>query len=167
MIMIKIILVVAHIGFQPLEYSIPKELLTKASLQIITASNQVRLATNTLDKKASVDITLNQATPKQHDALFFIGGPRALDNIDNSTSYKAIKEWSTSGKPFGAICISPRILAHAGILNGKKETGWDDDHALAGIFKKYDVEYIQNSVVVDGNMVTVTGPMATQEQKKL
>ena len=66
-------------------------------------------------------------------------------------------------KPYGAICISSRILAAAGVLSGKKATGWDDDNKLAHIFKKHNVEYIKESIVIDENVVTAIGPSAAQE----
>jgi protease I len=161
--MITIVFVIAHSGFQPIEYSIPTQILRDAGFAIVTASNKAGKATSSMGDKVDVDITLDQIDPKTYDALFFVGGPGALENLDNAKSYKLIKTWAASGKPFGAICIAPRILAKAGVLKQKKATGWDDDQELADVFKKYDVHYIRKAVVVDGNIVTAIGPRAAEE----
>ena len=161
--MIQVILVIAHTGFQPIEYGIPKDILTQAGFTVITASNKSGRATDSMGQQVKVDTTIAHINPADYDALFFVGGPGAMDNLDNQQSYNLIKAWAATGKPFGAICISPRILAHAGVLKGKKVTGWDDDHELAKIFKKYDVNYIHRPVVVDGTVITATGPMAAEE----
>lgn len=158
-----IILVIAHTGFQPIEYATPKKVLTDAGFTVVTASNKAGNATDSMGKTVSVDITLDQIKAEQYDGLFFIGGPGALENLDNQQSYQLLQAWAKTGKPFGAICISPRILAHAGVLHGKKATGWDDDQELADIFKEHAVTYIQKPVVVDGNIVTASGPAAAQE----
>ena len=66
-------------------------------------------------------------------------------------------------KLWGAICISPRILAHANLLDHRNVTGWDDDHKLVNIFKNAGANYINTSVVIDHNLITANGPKAAKE----
>ena len=59
------------------------------------------------------------------------------------------------GKLIAAICAAPTVLAHAGILKGKKATvypGMEDQIRDAG------AEFLDDLVVVDGNIVTSRGP---------
>ena len=56
-----------------------------------------------------------------------------------------------------------KILAHAGVLDGRRVTGWDDDHKLAGILKDAGAEYVHVDVVVDRNIITATGPTVAKE----
>ncbi len=63
----------------------------------------------------------------------------------------------------GAICVSTRILAHAQALKNKRATGWNGDNALGGIYKEYDVQYVPKDVVVDGLIITATGPNVARE----
>jgi len=86
-----------------------------------------------------------------------------MDHLDNNVSYSLCKKTVAAGKLLGAICITPRILAKAGVLTGKKATGWDGDNELAAIFKEHDVTYEKKPVVVDGKFVTATGPSAAHE----
>jgi protease I len=161
--MIKIMLVIAHTGFQPLEYSIPHKLLSDAGFHVITASNKADIATSSTDTTAQVDITLDKVTPQNYDGIYFIGGPGALDNLDNQTSYAVLQAAAAEHKPYGAICIAPRILAHAGVLKGKKATGWNEDKELERIFKKSGTTLVRTPVVIDGTVITATGPAAAQE----
>lgn len=161
--MVTIVLVVAFSGFQPLEYEIPKKILTDAGFKVITASTMLGNATDQNGKPIKVDSALEKLTVADFDGIFFVGGPGALDNLDNATSHKLLQSAAAAHKPYGAICISPRILAHAGVLKHKKATGWDDDGELAAIFKKYGVTYVHKPVVVDGNIITANGPAAAQE----
>ena len=64
-----------------------------------------------------------------------------MESLDNDISYNFLKQAQQHNISYGAICISPRILAKAGVLKGKKATGWNDDHELEGVFKEYGVKY--------------------------
>ena len=156
-------LVIASTGYQPLEYSVPKKILEKAGINVITISNRPGYARTITGEQATVDITLQNVDLNQLDGLFFIGGPGALYHLDNTTSHNLIKKAFGKNKLVGAICISPRILAKSGILTGKNATGWDGDGQLFNIFKRYNVHYIRNSVVVEGNIITASGPPAAHE----
>ena len=98
-----------------------------------------------------------------YDGLFIVGGEGALEHLDNETSHQLLKNWQATGKPYGAICISTRILAHAGVLQGKKATGWNGDGELGGILSAGGAEFVDKPVVVDGNVVTGNGPGAAGE----
>ncbi|MBI4427225.1 MAG: DJ-1/PfpI family protein [Candidatus Magasanikbacteria bacterium] len=159
----KILFVIASEGFQPIEYGDAKKVLEAAGLIVVTASDHVGAAVARDGSTAAVDLLVKDVIPEDYDGLFFIGGPGALEHLDNEDSYKLLREWQKTGKPYGAICISPRILAKAGVLRNKKATGWDGDGELADIFVDNGVEYVRQPVVVDGNVVTGNGPSAARD----
>ena len=159
----KVLFIIAHHGFQPVEYGTAKKVLQSAGVQIITASNLSGVAVSSTNESVLVDIVLDDVEISNYDGIFFIGGPGALANLDNEKSYRIIREVAVSGKIWGAICISPRILASAGVLKNKKVTGWDKDNELAGIFVKAGAEYVHESVVVDENLITGNWPLAAEE----
>lgn len=149
----KVLLVIASEGYQPIEYGEPKRIL-EASGFVVTAGS---------DKLGVARILIKDIDVNSYDALFFIGGPGALEHLDNEESYELLRAWQKTSKPYGAICVSPRILAKAGVLKNKRATGWDGDGELAGIFKQCGVEYVKEDVVVDSNVITANGPAAAEE----
>jgi protease I len=80
--------------------------------------------------------------------------------LDDPIANKIIREFNESGKIVAAICFAPLILAHAGILNGKKATMWsggkDDLEAHSAV-------YMGGAVEVDDNIITGSGPSAAKE----
>ena len=159
----KVLLIIAFQGFQPLEYEEPKKILQKAGVEVITGSDQTGTALSAIDKPVQVDIILDDVKIEDYDGVFFIGGPGALEHLDNEKSYRIIRELSESDKAWGAICISPRILAKAGVLENKKATGWNDDGQLDDILEQVGAEYVRQPVVADDKLVTGWGPDAAQE----
>lgn len=162
----KIVLIIASIGYQPREYGIPKKMLTEAGVKVITASDKKGGAVASDKSTTTVDITLEELkdTVDKYDGIFFIGGPGALAALDNSLSYHIATVAKKHKIPYGAICISPRILAKAGALEGKKATGWDEDNALTAIFAGFGVEYHKNAdIMTDGLVVTARGPASAEK----
>ncbi len=159
----KILLVIAYEGYQPIEYGVPKKILQNAGFTIITASNKIGTATAKDGSETTVDILLEEINPKDYDGIFFIGGPGALEHLDNKISYAIIKKTVHFNKPIGAICISTRILAKAGILNGRQATGWDGDGELGSIYESHNVRFMNQDIVVDDHIITATDPSVAQE----
>ncbi len=157
-----VVLIVASEGYQPIEYNETKKVLEEGGMCVRTASDKSGMAVASDKTTTMVDLTINNIIPDRYDGIFFIGGPGAMDHLDNPTSYKLIKQMVKAGKLLGAICVTPRILAKADVLTGKHATGWDGDNELEGVFKKYGVIREPKDVVVDGNIVTATCPASAQ-----
>ena len=157
----KIVFIIASEGFQPMEYFEPKKILENAGVEVITGSDKKgKVIASRTQEIAQSDISLEEIKPSDYDGIFLVGGHGAVEYLDNEKTYKIFREIAKSNKLWGAICISPRILAAAGVLAGKKATGWDGDGELGKIFKKAGAEYVDEPVVVDNNLITATGPSA-------
>jgi protease I len=159
----KVALVVAHEGFQPLEYGEPKKVLETAGVTVVTVSDQPGTAVSKFGDTTTVDVTLSDMSPAEYDGVFLIGGPGALKHLNDKKTQEIMKMAATSGKPWGAICISPRILAEAGLLQGKHFTGWNHDNELEKISLSAGAWYVQEPVVVDGTLITADGPESAKE----
>jgi protease I len=92
----------------------------------------------------------------------FIGGPGAVAYFNDSEALELARKSYESGKVTAAVCIGPMILAHAGILKGKKATVWDGDGKQSAYFKKNGIDYTGQPVTADGNIVTGNGPEAAK-----
>ena len=159
-----VLLVIASNGFHQAEYNIPKKMLLDAGFTIVTASDTSGIATAKDGSTVHIDITLDAVIINNYMGIFFIGGPGTLEHLDNNTSYKIIQDAFYQHKPIGAICIATRILAHAGILDGKYATGWNEDGLLEGILRENRAVYLPTEkVVAEANVITATDPSAAEE----
>jgi len=156
----KIAMVITFKDFRDEEYFVPKEILEKSGVEIKTASNKTGKAIGTDGGEVGIDLLVSEVNPADFDAVVFIGGPGCLENLDNENSYNLAKEVISKNKVLAAICISPVILAKAGVLYGKKATVWSGplDKTAIKILQDKGVIYTPESVVVDGNIVTADGP---------
>jgi len=161
----KIAMVIAFRDFRDSEYFIPKEILETAGAEIKTVSSKTGTAIGADGGDVEVDLLVKDLQPADFDAVVFIGGPGCLKRLDNEDSYKVVKETVAQGKVLASICISPVILAKAGVLDGKKATVWSSpmDRSPVKGLEKRGATYQDQPVVVDGKIITGSGPDAAKE----
>lgn len=155
-----ILLVIAYEGYQHIEYNEPKKIFTAAKYHITTASNKLGNAIAKDGSTTHVDLLIKDVSIGAYDAIYFIGGPGTLEHIDNEDSYTLIRNAVETHKLIGAICLATRILAKSGMFRHYKMTGWDGDGNLVPLYKKYDIEYVRQPIVVDRALITANGPSA-------
>lgn len=156
----KILMVVAPKDFRDEEYQKPREILEQAGAEITVASKGVTEAKGLQGAKVKIDKDLGQVNVDDYQALVFIGGPGSSIYFDDQTALNLAKSAFEKGKVVSAICIAPSILANAGILSGKKATAYssEKDNLVAK-----GAQYTDESVVVDGKIITANGPEAAEE----
>lgn len=160
----KIVMVVAFKDFQDEEYFVSRGVFLDAGAKVQTASTQSRTATGADGGVVPVDLLVKDINPADFNAVVFIGGSGALKYLDNEDSYKVAKETVSQGKVLAALCISPTILAKAGVLEGKKATVWTSsmDKSAVKVLEDNGAVYQEEDVVVDGNIITGSGPVAAE-----
>lgn len=158
-------MIIAFRNFRDEEYFVPKEVLETAGAEITTVSTQIGEAIGADGGEAEVALSLEDLNVADFDAIIFIGGPGALKYLDQDESYQIAKGAISQGKILAAICISPVILAKAGILEGKRATVWSSalDKEPVRILQDHGANYQGNPVVVDGKIITGNGPAAAKE----
>jgi len=161
----KVAMIIAFRDFRDEEYFIPKQVLESAGVVIQTASTQIGEAIGSQGGEAQVDIKLADLKVVDFDAIVFVGGQGAIKYLDNQTSYQIAKTAVSENKILAAICVSPSILAKAGVLSGKKATVWSSvlDKSAVKVLKENDAIFEDSAVVVDGNIVTANGPSAAEQ----
>jgi putative intracellular protease/amidase len=70
-----------------------------------------------------------------------------------------IMEHIAAGKPVGALCYAPVILANAGVLSGKRATC---NPAQARALTAGGALYTGRMIEQDGNIVTAAGPLTAR-----
>lgn len=158
-------MIIAFRDFRDEEYFLPKEILETAGIEVKTVSTQEGEAIGIEGGEAKVDILFEKFNPSDFDATIFVGGPGCLKYLDNENSYKIVQETLEQGKLLAAICISPVILANAGVLSGKKATVFSAplDKKRIRILKDKGALYQEENVVVDGRIITADGPQSAKE----
>ncbi|MDD5194972.1 MAG: type 1 glutamine amidotransferase [Candidatus Omnitrophica bacterium] len=86
------------------------------------------------------------------DAVILPGGFEAPDRLRlRKEVLKFVKDMFDNKKLVAAICHGPWICVSAGILKGKKATGYA---SIADDIRNAGATYLDQNVVVDGNLVT-------------
>ena len=156
----KALIVIAFRDFQDMEYLIPKKILEEAGIETKTISNKKGMAVGVFGETVLIEKDTTDVKIDDYNALIFIGGGGCLPYLDNQDSYKLIREAFNKDKLLAAICISPVILAKAGVLENKKATVWNSsmDQFPVNSLREGGAIYQKDSVVVDGKIITAIGP---------
>jgi len=136
-------------------------------IEALTVSDVIRRANITCDLvsinkdkqvKSSHGIVVEAdkvfAENMEYDLVVIPGGmPGAANLRDDGRVINLIKKQNKEGKLIGAICAGPIALGRADIIEGRKITsypGYEDELP--------NCEYLEDAVVVDGNIITSRGP---------
>ena len=156
----KIVIIIAFKDFRDEEYFLPKRIFEESGFAVKTASNKKGLALGADGGEAEAQMLISEVNPSFYDAIIFVGGPGCLESLDNPESHHLCRETVFRGKILGAICISPLILAKAGVLKGKKATVFSSsfDKSPIRILEDAGAVYSPEGVTSDGKIVTASGP---------
>ena len=156
----QIAMFIAFRGFRDEEYTEPKEILEAAGHKVVTVSTAKGEARGKFRVAAQVDKTVGEINPADYDALALVGGPGALEHLDTPEVRAIFVKAAELGKVIGSICISPVVLAHAGLLKGKKVACWPEGAAEV---VKGGGEYTGAEVEIDGRLITASGPVPAKK----
>jgi len=151
---------IAFQGFRDEEYIEPRKALEAAGHRVTTVSTARGEARGKFRLTAQVDKTVDEIKAADYDALTLVGGPGALEHLDNPKVHALFREAAAQGKLIGAICISPVVLAHAGLLEGRTVTCFPDGAAEV---EKGGGKYTGSDLEIDGKLITANGPVPAKK----
>lgn len=151
----RIAMFIAFQGFRDEEYLEPKKALEAAGHKVTTVSTSRGEARGKFGAAALVDRTVDDIDPADYDALTLVGGPGALEHLDKPKVHELFRRAMAAGKVIGSICISPVVLAHAGLLRGRRVTCFPDG---AGEVEKAGGSCTGRDLETDGKLITASGP---------
>ena len=155
-----VLFVIAPERFRDEELLEPRRILEQGGCRVTVASIRSGTAVGMLGARVAVDTTIRPADADAYDALAIAGGAGSPAHLWDSEPLQALaRAINAAGKPVGAICLSPPVLARAGLLQGKRATTFPADRAIAEL-KRGGATYVREAVVVDGTIVTASGPEA-------
>ncbi|MFH0967357.1 MAG: DJ-1/PfpI family protein, partial [Methanobacteriota archaeon] len=158
-----VLIVIAPRNFRDEELTEPIHYLEKNGIAYNVISTTKGLAIGMLGGKMLVEKTIADVKEdgiSGYDGIMIIGGSGSPEYLWNSTSLQdLVRKFDADGKNVSAICLSPPILAKAGVLKDKMATVWNDDQAIEEIRKGGGI-FKSEPVVVDGRIITANGPTA-------
>ena len=102
------------------------------------------------------DTTLDQVVDEEFDMIVLPGGLPGADHLnDDPRIHRILQRAAAAGRYTAAICAAPKVLAGAGLLDGRQAT------AYPGVLDRLNLprtEILQRAVVTDGHVVTSRGP---------
>ncbi len=143
-------------GCEELEAVTVIDLLRRAGIDVVTASldnEPVRASRGTV---LIADKTLDEALQQNYDMIVLPGGLPGADHLDADPRIKELLNTMSDNNKFtAAICAAPKVLASAGLLAGKRATGFP------GVLEKLqlpETEIVASPVVIDDKVITSRGP---------
>jgi protease I len=105
--------------------------------------------------QVKIDKAVGEVSVEDFDALLIPGGysPDKLRAHEEPVQFA--REFVESGKPVFAICHAGQLLITARVLEGRRFTGWK---SIVQDIKNAGATYLDQEVVVDGNLVSSRGP---------
>ena len=161
----KVAMIIAYKDFRDEEYLIPKEILQAQHAIISTVSTENGKAIGTFGATANVDVLIKNLDVRNFEIVLFIGGEGMVEHIDDANFHRVAIDAARARKILGAICVSPCVLAKAGLLAGKRATVWhsETNKTTIKILQDNNAIFVDEPVVVDGNIITANGPTAAKE----
>jgi protease I len=141
--------------YEDLEFWYPKIRMREAGANVVVVGPDVATFQGKHGLSAKSDESVEGVNADDFDALIIPGGyaPDHMRRIPGMIEF--VKRIYDQGKVVAAICHAGWMLASAEIIKGKKLTSFysiKDDLVHAG------AEWIDQEVVVDGNLITSRNP---------
>ena len=147
-------------GFEQVEMVEPRKALDQAGAEtrIVSPRDKHVRAWNFTNwgDQFPVDVTLDQAKPRDFGALLLPGGvlnPDALRIQPKAVAFA--KAFFDAGKPVAVICDGPWTVIETGAARGRKIASWP---SLKTDLRNACAERVDQEVVVDGNLVSSRKP---------
>ncbi|MDQ8186215.1 type 1 glutamine amidotransferase domain-containing protein [Pelagicoccus sp. SDUM812002] len=156
---VKVAILVAD-GFEQVELVEPKSALEKAGAKTeILSLEEGEVQGVNHDEKADrfpVDKVLSGASEASYAALLLPGGVLNPDTLRGQPeALNFARQFFKNDKPVYAICHGPQLLISANLVKGRRMTAY---HTLEADLKNAGAQWVDDSVVVDGNLITSRNP---------
>jgi 4-methyl-5(b-hydroxyethyl)-thiazole monophosphate biosynthesis len=143
-------------GFEELEAVTIVDLLRRAEIEIVIAGLKPGPVTASRGTVLVPDSTLDAELAGNFDMVVLPGGlPGARHLEEDPRLLDLLRRYAAEGRFTAAICAAPKVLARAGLLEGKTATAYPGALAVAEFPR---LNLVQDPVVVDGRVATSRGP---------
>jgi len=158
--MLNVVFIIAQNNFRDEELLEPKRILERRGVGVKIASATRNVAVGARGSEIRPDLALPEIKPSQFDGVIFVGGSGATQYFYDLEAYAVARGFYAARKLVAAICLASSILGNAGILLGKRVTGFPSEE---GNLINRGAEYTGMPVEVDEMIVTGKDPAAAVE----
>ncbi len=141
-------------GVEEMEAVIIIDVLRRAGWNVVTAG--IRNGTVIASRKVALvpDTILSDIYTNDLDIIILPGGAQGTKELRaDKRIIHTVLQMFKAGKTVAAICAAPLVLQDAGILKGRRAT------CHPGVKEHFTAtEWINERVVIDGNIITSQGP---------
>ena len=157
----RVLMVVAPEGYKEEELSVPSGIFKDSGAEVVVASTRTGIARGMSGGEVAVNLSVGDVNISDYDAIVIVGGVGSMKYLwDDSDLRDMVRAAYDNHKAVAAICLSPVVLARAGILRDKECTAFVT--AKEELIKNGG-RYRDAGVVVSGNIVTAKGPEYARE----
>jgi protease I len=150
------ILIIATDGFEDSELMKPRQTLIDRGAKVTLASLSHQEITGDSGARITPDAKIADIDTSDFDALLLPGGTKNPDKLRMEEQVVfMIKTFVSAGKPVGAICHAPWLLAEADVIRGRDVTSWP---SIRTDLRNAGANILDREAVVDGNIVTSRNP---------
>jgi protease I len=147
-------------GFEQVEMVEPRKALDQAGAETRIVSTKNKSVRGWKFKEWGdefpVDLPIDQAQPRDFDALLLPGGVINPDKLRmQPKAVEFVKAFFDAGKPVASICHGPWTVIEAGAARGRRIASWP---SLKTDLRNAGAEWVDQEAVVDGNLVTSRNP---------
>jgi len=158
----KLLIAVAPDRFRDEELSEPLKVFNAEGIDVVIGSTRTGECLGMLGDRVEATVTFADVVADEYDGIVIIGGIGSQDFLWSSVELIGlVKDLFENGKVVSAICLSPAILAIAGILNGRRATFFASP-ASNRVMDEAGAIVSKDPVVTDGRIVTANGPGAAK-----
>ena len=135
-------------GFEDMEAVAPIDILRRAEIPLCVVGVTGKQVTSKHGLVVQTDILLADIDATEIEMLVLPGGPGVARLKENPDVFVLVTETALSGKPIGAICAAPGLLAEWGLLRGRQ----------AVCFPSCESSLTQNGALLDTCRQVVVDP---------
>lgn len=142
-------------GCEELEAVTIIDLLRRAEIEVVTAGLEDGPVKGSRGTVLLPDTTLDAVMDEAFDMMVLPGGLPGSDHLDRDPRvHEMLRRLDAAGSFTAAICAAPKVLANAGLLDGKSATSYP---GAVTIDQYPRVNILGSAVVTDGKVITSRG----------
>jgi 4-methyl-5(b-hydroxyethyl)-thiazole monophosphate biosynthesis len=145
-------------GCEELEAVTVIDLLRRAGIEVVAAGLDPGPVKASRGVRLLPDTTLDEALERDYDMVVLPGGAGGAARLAADPRITdLLRRMAAQGRFTAAICAAPRVLAEAGVLDGKTATGYPG--VLPAVLQgRSDVTVRDTAIERDGRVITSRGP---------